>query len=367
MPHQFDPAYNLTQGALCPRRPLPPSSAYVGPGARPDFHAFDDVLLIVFFSHERYDINLDGYREVYSRFFPNILFIGPASREDRGFKHSYDVVLDSYQADEDFETGWFNMGGRMAHHMFYTAVKDNPCYAGYLWAPFDALLNVPRLMQFPQDHIWYHSPFAQRYVPNPAGVTKHPPPAWIAERTPREYARDAGAWGGGGFWWEKHVGLEVCMPAYDRVPLRMRARLEGLIGMPGHLIGGSADTMYLPDHLRADFLDVLGTFLETNCFLEIALPTTLHLILPEGEELVWVDHWWKQPPPWNTTYVRDLWAEGYEVDSFHSFHWGDIQDNGLFGPNQHSIVDMRALIADSFERQGIPPPAYCGLECTLTL
>ncbi|KAJ6573165.1 hypothetical protein DFH09DRAFT_1312414 [Mycena vulgaris] len=343
MPHQFDATYNLTQSTSCVRRPLPSSSVYVGPGTRPDFHAFDDVLLVVFFSHDRYDINLDGYREVYSPYFPNILFIGPASREDRGFMHSYDVVLDSYHSDEDFDADWFKMGGRMAHHMFYTAVKDNPCYAGYLWAPFDTLLNVPRLMQFPQDRIWYHSPFAQRYVPNPAGVTNHPPPAKIAQRSPREYAHEA--WRVGR-WMDLVVGGEA-----HACPDR------GLIGMPGHLIGGSADTMYVPGQLRADLLDVLGTFLQTDCFLEIALPTTLHLIVPEGQEIVWVDHWWNLPPPCNTTFVRDLWADGYEVDSFHSFHWGDIQDDGVFGPNQNSVVDMRALFSDSFERQGIVPPS----------
>jgi hypothetical protein len=49
----------------------------------------------------------------------------------------------------------------------------------------------------------------------------------------------------------------------------MRMRLEGLIGRPRDLIGGSADTMYLPGHLRADLRDMLGTFLETDCFLEI--------------------------------------------------------------------------------------------------
>jgi hypothetical protein len=27
--------------------------------------------------------------------------------------HSYDVVLDSYQAHEDFNADWFKMGGRM--------------------------------------------------------------------------------------------------------------------------------------------------------------------------------------------------------------------------------------------------------------
>ncbi|KAJ6503064.1 hypothetical protein DFH09DRAFT_912586, partial [Mycena vulgaris] len=145
--------------------------------------------------------------------------------------------------------------------------------------------------------------------------------------------------------------------AYDRVPTQMRARIEGLIGMPGHLIGGSADTMYVPGQLRADLLDVLGTFLQTDCFLVIALPTTLHLIVPEGQEIVWLDHWWNLPPPCNTTFVRDLWADGYEVDSFHSFHWGEIQNDGVFGPNQNSVVDMRALFSDSFERQEIVPPA----------
>lgn len=96
---------------------------------------------------------------------------------------------------------------RQAHHMFYTAVKDHPCYAGYLWAPFDALLNVPRLMQFPQDHIWYHSPFTQRYVPNPAlplNSTAHAPPAMISERTPREYSDEMNAWGASWAGWYVH-------------------------------------------------------------------------------------------------------------------------------------------------------------------
>ncbi|KAJ7438997.1 hypothetical protein FB451DRAFT_1344330 [Mycena latifolia] len=367
MPHQYphlNSAYSSaginrtnSPATSCMRRPLPPSSF----PTHPAFGAFEDVLLVVFFSHARYDINLDAYREVYSAYFPNILFIGPESREDRGFLHSYDVVVDSYMAAEDFNADWFKMSGRMAHHMFYTAVKDHPCYAGYLWAPFDALLNVPRLMQFPQERVWYHSPFARRFVPNTAQAgaahVKRPPAAKVAERTPREYAREAAAWGATGLWWEKHMGLEVCMSAYARVPAGLRARCERLVGGAGHLVGGSADTMYLPGNLRTDFLDVLGTFLQTDCFLEIALPTTLHLILLADEEIVWVDHWWKTRPPWNTTYVRDLWADGYEVDSFHSFHWGDVQADGFFGRNKDSVSDVRALLADSFKRQGIAPPA----------
>jgi hypothetical protein len=37
-----------------------------------NYSAFDSVLVIVFFSHPRYNVNLDYYKEVYSDFFPNV-------------------------------------------------------------------------------------------------------------------------------------------------------------------------------------------------------------------------------------------------------------------------------------------------------
>ncbi|KAG8940195.1 hypothetical protein FRC03_005677 [Tulasnella sp. 419] len=62
---------NRVPTAQCSRNPLPPSSNYTGTGDR-GFHAFDDILAVVFFSHARYDVNLDYYREVYSKYFPNV-------------------------------------------------------------------------------------------------------------------------------------------------------------------------------------------------------------------------------------------------------------------------------------------------------
>lgn len=53
----------------CRRRPLLSATWY--PYER-EYHAFDNVLLMVFFSHARYDVNLESYREVYSEFFPNV-------------------------------------------------------------------------------------------------------------------------------------------------------------------------------------------------------------------------------------------------------------------------------------------------------
>jgi len=112
----------------CVRKPLPLSTLRSNHSRH--YHAFDNVLLIVFFSHPRYDVNLDYYQDIYSDYFPNvsfflcivfidltwvqILFIGPASREDKGFLHSYDVLVDSYQAHEDLSDPLvYNMAGRV--------------------------------------------------------------------------------------------------------------------------------------------------------------------------------------------------------------------------------------------------------------
>ena len=140
-----------------------------------------------------------------------MLFVGPASREDAGFDHSYDVLVDTYQAAEDLSNpDEYRMGGRMAHHMLYTALQEHPCYDGYLWAPFDTLLNVPRLQLFDQDKFWYHSPFG-RYVPNRAldpsairNASYHAPPANISP-DPHNMTTPWKGWGED--WWYVTIGF----------------------------------------------------------------------------------------------------------------------------------------------------------------
>lgn len=56
----------------CPRKAPPSVSQYEG---NRTYHAFDDVLLVVFFSHARYDVNMDYYREVYAEWFPNVSIV----------------------------------------------------------------------------------------------------------------------------------------------------------------------------------------------------------------------------------------------------------------------------------------------------
>ncbi|KAH7913341.1 hypothetical protein BJ138DRAFT_1146234 [Hygrophoropsis aurantiaca] len=346
----------------CHRKSLASHSFIEGPR---NYTKFDDILLIVFFSHARYNANLDFHREVYADYFPNIVYIGPASREDAGFAHSYDVLVDSYESDEDLsDPSFYKMAGRMAHHMLYTALREHDCYDGYLWAPFDTLLNIPRLEQFNQDKFWYHSPWAEP-VPNPAieehvsvrNASLHAPAALLSPDPSLNLTDGWRGWGLDWWWGDPHVGVSVCMEAFWKVPSERRERLALLTDGETRLIGGSADTLYIPGRHRNQFMDTLGLFLETECFLEIATPTALHLVVPPDDHILYVDHWWIWQPPFNASFVRQQWKAGFEVDTFHTFHWGDRDPvDGEWRSNHEHIADVRSLLRESAERQGIEFP-----------
>ena len=72
--------------------------------------------------------------------------------------------------------------------------------------------------------------------------------------------------------------------------MEMRETLAQKTNGTTRLLGGSADTLYIPGRHRQNFMDILSIFLETNCFLEIATPTTVHLVLPPDEPILYVDH-----------------------------------------------------------------------------
>jgi hypothetical protein len=97
------------------------------------------------------------------------------------------------------------------------------------------------------------------------------------------------------------------------------------------------------------------------------------MILPERAKIAYTDHWWMNDPPFDTSFVRQKWKEGYEVDTFHTFHWylasllhqryllifqlrGDIHDDGLWRANENSLQDVREVLRDSFQRQGMAQP-----------
>lgn len=123
------------------------------------------------------------------------------------------------------------------------------------------------------------------------------------------------------------------MEAFQKVPVHLRERLAAFTNGETRLIGGFADTMYIPGRRLRIFMEVLGLFLETICFLEIAAPTTLHLVAPHHEPILFVNHWWIFQPPSNASFVKQKWEEGYEVDIFHTFHWGEHDEDSMWMAN----------------------------------
>ena len=76
---------------LFPGRPncrVPETSSLIHSQTIANYTHFSNVLLVVFFSHPRYDANLDFHREVYADYFPNV------SRRTPGFCNTYDDELD---------------------------------------------------------------------------------------------------------------------------------------------------------------------------------------------------------------------------------------------------------------------------------
>ena len=102
---------------------------------------------------------------------------------------------------------------------------------------------------------------------------------------------------------DPHYGIPVCRKAFERIDPKLREQMAlRFTKGEARYIGGSADTVYIPAHLKDPFLDILGTFLETSCFLEIAVPTAVHLILPDEENMLFVDH--VRPISFLLTYYR---------------------------------------------------------------
>jgi hypothetical protein len=71
--------------------------------------------------------------------------------------------------------------------------------------------------------------------------------------------------------------------------VELRERLAVFTNGETRLIDDSADTMYISGQDRRLFMEVLDLFLETTCFLEIAAPTALHLVVPHHDPILFVD------------------------------------------------------------------------------
>ena len=71
--------------------------------------------------------------------------------------------------------------------------------------------------------------------------------------------------------------------------------------------------------------------------------------------IVYAQYWIWQPP-FNASFVRQQWAKNMEVDTFHTFHWGEKDDQGVWSGEPRHIEDVRTLFKESAARQGLDWP-----------
>ncbi|KAF7356317.1 hypothetical protein MVEN_00964000 [Mycena venus] len=180
----------------------------------------------------------------------------------------------------------------------------------------DTSLNVTRLQQF--DKTRFLVSLAVRPVRPEPGIERRKQ-ACATSRTfaPDSYPVNPEDIRNYTWWWSsKEYGLDICLPAFEKVPFHLRQNLAEYHHYETWLVGGFADTVYIPHRYAQSFRDTLAIFLETTCFLEIGAPTTLHLVNPRHEPILFVDHWWIWVEPLSATFVRNKWAAGFEVDTF---------------------------------------------------
>ncbi|KAJ7029402.1 hypothetical protein C8F04DRAFT_1187800 [Mycena alexandri] len=267
------------------------------------------------------------HKEIYSKYFSNMVFLGPENRQDAGFKHSFDVVVNSYYSDEDISV--WKMAGRMAHHMLYQAMVENDCgYDGYIWAPFDTFLNVPRLQQLDKSRFWYHPPWGE-FVPNPASKL-HAPAALIS---PDPYPENPGDVHKYEWWWGFVDYRFACLFSSSFPSAGEIGSRNSMVARHGR--SADSDTVYIPGKHAKAFWETLGMFLETTCFLGIATPTSLHLVAPRDEPILFLGHWW-------------IWQEPLSTE------FGDPGADGVWRAHESVREDARKVLAESTaSRQGM--------------
>jgi hypothetical protein len=184
----------------------------------------DDILLIINYNHPYYS-SIPVLQELYSPWFPNIVFYGP--RQHPG--------VHTCQHHE----GWFAYTG------ITDAMQRYPGFNGYLQVHDDCIINCWNFTRFNKDKIWFvGAPMKASLVPN------------------------LGNW----LWWKKDVGYPAAQNLFNMLPVQYKKKLDENFG-PNSISWGYSDIVYFPASYTEDVVYLSTLCRKVNLFLEIALPT----------------------------------------------------------------------------------------------
>ena len=184
-----------------------------------------DILLIINYNTAHYG-SIDFLKELYSPYFPNIVFTGP--------QHHPQVEYCEHRS------GWFS------HKVFAQIMQKYPNYTGYLYVHDDCILNPWNFTRFDKNKIWFKK-------------------SWFA----RFGTPDMNQW-----WFPNpEVGANAIKRAYDNFPQKYKDTLAQTCGQSNTILWAYSDIGYIPARFKDDVIILTEILVKSKTFLEIALPT----------------------------------------------------------------------------------------------
>lgn len=183
-----------------------------------------DILLIINYNHAYYN-SIPILRDLYSPWFPNIVFYGPKSHPDVHICQHHE--------------GWFAYTG------IADAMQRYPQFNGYLQVHDDCIINCWNFTRFDKNKIW-------QLGANPVDLSTDSLPNWL--------------------WWKKEVGYQAAQQFYAMLSEKCKETLKKNCGL-NSVAWGYSDIVYFPGMYKNDVILLCSLSHTANLFLEIALPT----------------------------------------------------------------------------------------------
>lgn len=184
----------------------------------------DDILLIVNYNFAYYD-SIEFLREIYSPYFPHIVFCGPKK--------------DSRVEYIDHQKGYF--GYKSISHV----MKKYPDFAGYFYINDDSVINCWNLRRLDKTKIWFRKMSINTVGSHLLKST------WI--------------------WWRTKWGLSALNKAQHSLPEMYKEALYKNMGK-NKAAGAASDLVYFPARLKDDVIFLADHYAKYSLFLEIAIP-----------------------------------------------------------------------------------------------
>lgn len=212
---------------------------------------FKDILLVIHYNHPYYN-SIEFLRNLYSPFFPNIIFYGEAA-------HPFVIQVETTI-------------GSFFTRVMADALTRFPNYRGYVFLQDDVLMNVGNFSRLNTEKIWFG---ISRCFPG-----ENNPDSWAIDFDRTQSRKDFfhatidGAYNDGWFWWEHPYGVTV-NAALSQLALQDWEMLERNIGQ-NELVAMVCDMYYIPQRFRSDAIRLSHVF--SHVFCEIAVPMILNCL-----------------------------------------------------------------------------------------